>query len=102
MLPPIYMTAITDSQQSVYLSQQYGPLPIDVGNFMEYTFHIQISSELIEKYRVHQFRLIGSVTSHPQRTAGIAESLRIGRFFNTIVPIRKRGESHATGIAITK
>lgn len=89
----VYMTALTSNSPEVYLAQQFGKLPTDVGNFMKYAFHIKITSDLIKKFNVNEFRLIGSVTTRNEASVGISESLRVGRFFNTIFPVSNGGFS---------
>ena len=83
----IYMTALTDSEPQRYLAQQYGELPTDIGHFIKYSFHIKVSASLIKEYDVRKVRIIGSVITRTEPSAGISESLRAGRFLNTVLPV---------------
>lgn len=83
----IYLTVLTDSEPQRYLAQQYGELPTDIGHFIGYSFHIKISASLINKYNIRKVRIIGSVITRTEPSTGISESLRAGRFLNTVLPV---------------
>lgn len=83
----IYLTVLTDSEPQRYLAQQYRELLTDIGHFIEYSFHIKIFASLINEYNIRKVRIIGSVITRTEPSAGISESLRAGRFLNTVLPV---------------
>ncbi|WP_242363409.1 hypothetical protein [Limosilactobacillus antri] len=76
----IYFTILEGNQ---VIAQQIGNLP-ENENFARYTVKFDISN--IKEIKELNLQL--AYTSKHAGESGITESLRVGRFFNTIIPVR--------------
>lgn len=86
----IYSTLISNDKFSpVYLSQLKGKFPLNKGQNMIYTFSIHVDGNVIKQYKVQSAVLQLSVINKHEGESGFEESLRVGRFFNTVFPIEE-------------
>lgn len=87
----IYLNVLSTNeyQQEFYLNQQRGEFPTDQGKLIEYSFHIVINAKNVKKYNLDHLRIQLAVTNKHEGEVGISESIRVGRFLNTVIPIKK-------------
>lgn len=87
----IYLNVLStnDQQQEIYLVQQKGDFPLDQGNLITYSFHVVINEENVKKFKLSYLKLQLAITQKHEREMGISESIRLGRFLNTVIPIKK-------------
>lgn len=87
----IYLNVLStnDQQQEIYLTQQRGEFPTDQGSLITYSFHVVIDKENVEKFKLDCLKVQLAITQKHEGEMGITESIRVGRFLNTVIPIKK-------------